>query len=75
MHKVLDLFTVYHSPRDFPGEYAVRRFSIEGNEAKPGVLVALGPTLESVRRMIPAYANHRLPRSPQDEPQIVEVWL
>ena len=61
--------------RDFPGQYVVRRAQIAAgvifNDVRPTAVV---PTLEEARAMVPIDA-FCIPRHPEDDPVIVEVWL
>jgi hypothetical protein len=74
----LNLYTIYDSPRDFPGEFICRRFEIicDGAERMPVAreMVARGPTLQAVRDQLPP-GLYRLGRDVTDEPQIVETWV
>jgi len=70
----LNVWTVYNSPRDYPGLFVARR-----SEARKGVVlhthdVLIATTLEKLREQIPA-GLHCMPRDPSDEPQIVECWF
>jgi len=74
----LRLFTLYWNPRDYPGRFVVRGFTIAGAAAAPDeVPIYVGVFLEAARRAILAELPGavRLERSPEDEAQILEVWL
>lgn len=71
----IDLWVVYENPDDFPGRFVVRRHTIAGGESSPcedPACVVGG--LEAARASIP-FDCLNLGRHPDDEPQIVEVWL
>jgi hypothetical protein len=72
----LVMYTVFDRPRDFPQCFVIRRFFITGApEPEPDTIAyAVGPTLDCVRRQLPA-GLYRIPRQPEDEPQIVETWI
>jgi len=71
----LVLYTVYGSPRDYPGEFVVRRSVVAGGAVKiDPELFARAPTLDAVRALLPPHL-YPLPRQPGDDPVIVEVWL
>ncbi|HXI68679.1 MAG TPA: hypothetical protein VNH41_12125 [Steroidobacteraceae bacterium] len=74
--EILAMWVVYERPRDFPHSFVIRRRMIctDGRELVDPVPLAVGPTLEAVRRALPP-GLHRMPRHPLDEPQIAEVWL
>lgn len=70
----LDIWTVYWNPSDYPGVYVVRRCTVgaAGVTMHDNPTVAL--TLDKARAAVPAHLL-RLPRSPADDPVIVEVWF
>jgi hypothetical protein len=74
---ILEMFTVYRYPRDYPTKFVVRRWLVG---AKPGEPLPdedwffLGESLEEVRAHVPPHCV-RLERDPNDEPQIVECWI
>ena len=75
---VLHTWTIYQSPSDFPGLFVARRFDNEAATADHYSNV----DIESVRNWILDQAvsyqqglPHRIPRSPEDDPVIVETWL
>ncbi len=74
IERCLDLFTIYERPTDFPNHFVVRRSIICMGVVSPVVDVYLAPTLEQARQLVPPHLV-RIPRFPDDEPQIVEVWL
>lgn len=70
---VLQMWTVYERPRDFPNDYVVREWHvIKGRSQAAHALTA--PTLEEARALVPPDC-YRLPRQVGDDPNIVEVWL
>lgn len=72
--KVFPIFTVYFSPKDFPGKYVVRLFDAD----KPLRFITVSDTLDDARAGIPQgppLGFHRMVRSPIDDPAIVETWL
>lgn len=68
--KTISLWTVYHSPADFPGKFVAQRWQ---DEEPTGDMFA-ADDLEELRRMLPP-GLHRLPPHPADDPVIVEVWF
>jgi len=68
---------IYDNPRDFPGKYVVRKHVIEPGFTAPTREHSVHNTLKEARRSLPNAGRHmlRVPRSPDDEPQIVEVWF
>lgn len=72
---VLVQFVIYNSPKDYPGQFVCRRWLIfPGKVAPDERIFCSGSTLQKVRNKIPANL-HCVPRSPGDDPVIVETWL
>ncbi len=72
--QVFPIFTIYFSPKDFPGKYVVRLFDAD----KPLRLIAVKDTLDQARATIPQeppFGFLRVDRSEKDDPVIVETWL
>jgi hypothetical protein len=71
----LEMWTVYGpTTTDHPGMFVVRRFRITLGAAVPDAECKLALTLEEARAEVP-WGLFCLPRSPDDEPQIVETWI
>lgn len=70
----LEMFTVYWDPADCPGEFVARSWLADEHGPAPGPLVARGATLAEVRQQLPP-GLYCIPRAPQDDYAIVEVWL
>ena len=66
----LPLWVVYERPTDFPDHFVARKWLTD----KPSPVVLLAGSLPELRSKLPVGLSG-MPRSPQDEPQIVEVWL
>jgi hypothetical protein len=81
---VLNIWTVYKHPRDYPDQYVARRFEVGGAPTDVRLLHAAAPsptndmfvadTLREVRALLPP-GLFRMPRQESDDPVIVEVWL
>jgi hypothetical protein len=76
MSDTLVMWTVYESSRDYPGRFVARKWEIRQgvSEPIPTPEVAVGESLDAVRKAIPG-GLYRQPRSPDDDPKIVEVWF
>lgn len=72
--EALEQFVVYRSPRDYPGKFVVRRWSIEAAGPSPREVRAVVGTLEAARSKIPR-GLFMFVRSAEDDPCIVETWL
>ncbi len=64
---MLELWTIYDSPIDLPGSFVARKWVLD----KPTSELLQDKTLDGLR----AKLLHCMPRSPGDEPQIVETWI
>lgn len=74
---VLSMYTIYFNPRDYPGRFVMREwFIVKGSrEPMPAPLPsAVCDTLEEARRALPPGVVW-MGRNPEDESQIVEVWV
>lgn len=74
-HVEMSQWVIYSHPRDFPGQYVMRRWDIRAG----GIMLAtddmmLANTLEEIRKSVPP-GLYRLARFKDDDPCIVEVWL
>lgn len=73
---VLEMYTVYRSPLDHPGQIVRQWLVIPGVAApRKGHVVYIGESLAAARLAVPAQCGGRLERSPEDDPAIVETWL
>lgn len=72
----LRMFTIYHWPSDVPdAEYVVREWTFVEGEPVPALAYQKASSLQAARALVPFEADHCLPRSPEDDPVIVEVWI
>jgi len=69
----LTIITIYDHPRDYPDKFVVRACYVKGLARSWGGCL-LADTLEEARAMIPAGMSC-FPRSPGDDPVIVECWM
>jgi hypothetical protein len=67
---MLELWTIYDSPIDHPGSFVARKWVLD----KPTSELFQDKTLDGLRAKLPA-GLHCMPRSPGDEPHIVETWM
>ena len=75
---VLQMWTVYERPSDFPNEFVVREWHVIGGKVTPVTTEAGGaltaPTLEQARALVPPDCVC-LTRHETDDPKIVETWI
>ncbi|MET0701695.1 MAG: hypothetical protein ABWY93_18750 [Mycobacterium sp.] len=75
--RALVMYTIYHRPTDWPGvQFIVRRAEITAGTVQHGAYMGTANTLDQARDLVPN-ANDLVcvPRRPDDDPVIVEVWL
>lgn len=72
------LYTIFFNPRDYPGQYVARRFNLEA----PSEDCCVTDSLENARTWVREFSLSRgrladwcQPRSPNDEPHILEIWI
>lgn len=70
----LTMWTVYESPRDYPGLFVARRWIVDGSEPVATNEVFIATTLAGIHRALPG-GLFRLERAPMDDPCIVETWV
>jgi hypothetical protein len=70
----LSLWVIYESPRDFPGRFVVRCHHVNRGGVVPCDGCFVCGSLAEARDYLPD-GSYYLGRHPQDEPQIVEVWI
>jgi hypothetical protein len=71
---MLEMFTIYQSPLDYPGKFVVRRWE-SGRPPKPdAVPTAVCRMIHEARAKIPPMLICTL-RHPDDDPVIVETWF
>jgi hypothetical protein len=68
---LLDMWTIYNGPKDFPGEFVARRFVLD----QPTQDAFGGPTLAAVRQPFLDAGLYCMARADTDDPVIVETWL
>lgn len=75
----LAMWVVYENPSDFPGKFVVREWrtsaaGIQRAVEPTAVVDSLAQAREAVTEASPM-ALTVMPRNPEDDPTIVEVWL
>ena len=69
------MVTIYEHPKDYPKSYVARVHIVgRGRHWPSPTIFIVRDTLEEVRAAIPA-GMHRMNRSPNDDPCIVETYL
>lgn len=71
---VLQIWTIFFSPRDFPDEWVARKF-IFGAPTKD---IIRAESLDELRKLIQKnsdYERVKIPRSENDHPSVIESWI
>lgn len=78
---VLHMYTIYESPRDFPGLFVVRRWTIGPRQFGDPMTAkaderpwAITETLARARDSLPS-GLYNIARNPDDDTVIVETWV
>ena len=66
----MPIIAIYKHPKDYPDKYVARVFDID----RPTFLAVTADTLEEIRGCVPE-GMHRVPRSQNDDPTVVESWI
>lgn len=77
MSDVLQMWTVYDHPTDYPHDFVARRWDVGGGGGGEPVktdIVMTAKFLDDLRDMLPP-GLYCLPRLDDDDPKIVETWL
>jgi hypothetical protein len=70
----LAIWTIYNRPKDYPDGFIARLHEVAKGKHGPTDKTIKG-ALDDIRHAFYRAGLTRLPRSPEDEPQIVESWL
>ena len=71
----LSAWTLYDSPADAPGYFVLRRWVVDSNGERATPQAFLCKDAQPLRDKMRERGLTCVPRHPEDEPQIVEVWL
>ena len=72
---VLEMFTIYDHPSDFPDHFVLRRWVITSpGQAHPSLAAKFFDTIEEAREAVPP-GLIRTERTENDDPTIVETWI
>jgi uncharacterized protein YbaR (Trm112 family) len=69
------LYVIYDRPLDFPDGYVIRRHRRENGTTVPTGEVYTAESIDDIRHEMARCGLIRLPRHPDDDPVILEVWL
>lgn len=72
--KVLDIWTIYDHPKDFPDGYVVRLWHVGPDGLERSTEAYGRATLEEARAMVPE-GLYRMPAETADDEAILESWL
>lgn len=72
---VVDMWTVYENPADYPGEYVARRWVVTMGRYGPTTDVVRGATLEQLQDKLNGLGRTWLPRMHDDDKAVLGTWL
>ena len=71
----LVVWTLYHNPTDYPGQFVLRRALVRKNELiRDREPTCVSPQLSDILAALPA-ESFFIPRHPNDAPAIVGTWV
>lgn len=70
----LEVWAIYRSPSDYPGQYVARKFLATVPDPTPTTEMFTAATLGEIRALLPPGLNC-FDRDDSDDPKIVETWL
>lgn len=68
-------WTIYDRPRDYPGHIVLRRSYAGANVVMHAAECELFANVDDAREVLAGRGLDCIGRMPDDEPQIVEVWV
>jgi hypothetical protein len=75
MPDALSIWTIYDHPRDFPNEFVARRFVVDGSVPRWTDDILTSSSLDLLRDEMVSRGLTVINRLPDDDRNIVEVWL
>lgn len=77
---IMHMFVIYKHPLDYPGKWVARKWRVVPGEPEPQAAVAPLVVAQSLEAARVAVLNENptaavLPRTPDDDPAVYEVWL
>lgn len=71
----LPLITIYKNPTDYPEKCVARLWDVGKGVHRPTEIAVIADNIMELRSKIPWDSMIVIPRSPQDDPKIVETWI
>lgn len=68
-------WAVYDHPSDDPGMFVARKWNVGNGYAEASLVTIRDQDLDRLRDGLLALGLHRIPRSANDDPVIIETWL
>jgi hypothetical protein len=72
---VMSVWTLFQNPSDAPGMFVLRRFDIVRGGVRVSLEAYYSQHIEGLRARMRRRGLLCLPRSPNDDPCIVETWI
>lgn len=68
------MISIYSNPKDYQGKYVARVFDIGPGEVRATRYIMVSENLEELRNAMPA-GFFSVGKTPEDDPELLEVWL
>jgi hypothetical protein len=74
-HARLQIWTIYDRPSDYPSNFVARLSLVGPGGQQPTEHLLVSTDLDALREQMMQLGLTCIPRYPEDQPHIVEVWL
>lgn len=71
---VLEIYTIYNRPLDYPSHFVVRKWLVSRGVTTPTEWIRTAKSLKKARKFVP-WDKSRIERSEEDDYFIVESWI
>lgn len=75
MNSNLEIYTIYKSPSDFPGDYVIKKWVFNPHPSQDLNFIFINSDLEMCRKEMKKFGLHRINRDVNDDPVILETWI
>jgi hypothetical protein len=75
MSEPLQVWALFKSPADAPGQFVLRRFELHDGHAHATLDAHYSLHADKLRKLMRDKGLRCIGRSDEDEPQVVETWL
>lgn len=68
------MISIYGKPKDYPGKYVARVFDVRPGEVSATRYIMVSENLEELRNAMPSGFSP-VGKTPEDDPDLLEVWF